>query len=250
LVVAPQLRFRLVQVEPSLSNVISQSIDGSRICPGTWPFGPKCDTAKWQRNPAGAGPTSAPRKTANAVRSLDYLDSSTGGDRASPDDNEGRNRLQGGFSITSSAKTMRESRLSFHFLVPLGYICQGYPRLEVAVSDLAFIKQIVAGHLSDIQSISDVAGLTGYSPETIRKKFAREEHIPLSAYITKARVEKAKQLLLESNMTCCEISGSVGFQRPETATRAFKRLAGRTMRTYRQLSRKKMSWIEKQTTRV
>lgn len=99
------------------------------------------------------------------------------------------------------------------------------------------IKSIVDAHISDLHSLSDIAKHVNCSPETIRKEFIRVEHIPLSDYITKMRVEKAKQLLSQTNLTCCEICFAVGFSRPEVAMRAFKRLSDQTMNNYRQMSR-------------
>jgi two-component system response regulator YesN len=104
------------------------------------------------------------------------------------------------------------------------------------MSNVAYVKRIVRVHFSEIHSIKDVARFTNHSVETIRRDFARSEHISLSEYIRGIRVEMAKHLLITTEKSCQEICESVGFCRADVGARVFRKFTGRTMREYRYLS--------------
>jgi two-component system response regulator YesN len=101
------------------------------------------------------------------------------------------------------------------------------------MSDVRSVKRLIEEHCAEIRSIKDLARFTNYSSETIRKDFVRSEHITLSEYIARTRVEKAKHLLETTNLKCGKISRAVGFSRADVAARSFRHLTDRTMREYR-----------------
>ena len=95
------------------------------------------------------------------------------------------------------------------------------------------IKAIVYERCHEIRTTRDVADILGISPEILRRIFAREVGTPLSGFITSVRVEKAKQLLLQTDEPCQQICTSVGFPREEIGDRIFKRTTGMTMQEFR-----------------
>ena len=87
--------------------------------------------------------------------------------------------------------------------------------------DIQEVKRYIRLHYQEIRSIDDVASFTKLSPETIRKDFIRNEHMRLSEYIARVRIEKAKRLLEQTKMTCRQICVTVGFSREEVGERVF-----------------------------
>lgn len=104
------------------------------------------------------------------------------------------------------------------------------------MSDIEFVKRVIRVHCAEIRSIKDAARFTNYSAETIRRDFVRSEHMPLSEYITRIRVEMAKRLLETTEMSCQKTCEAVGFSRADVGARAFKKFTGNTMKGYRDLS--------------
>jgi two-component system response regulator YesN len=102
--------------------------------------------------------------------------------------------------------------------------------------DIQEVKRLIRLHYQEIRSIDDVASFTKLSPETIRKDFIRNEHMRLSEYIARVRIEKAKRLLEQTRMTCRQICVTVGFSREEVGERVFKRIVGMTMMQHREQS--------------
>ncbi len=101
------------------------------------------------------------------------------------------------------------------------------------MSDTGLLKQVIQVHCREIRSIKDVARYTNYSSETLRRDFVRSEHITLSAYIVRVRVDMAKRLLQTTDKYCQEICTEVGFSRADVGARAFRRITGATMREFR-----------------
>lgn len=69
-------------------------------------------------------------------------------------------------------------------------------------------------------------------PETLRRTFYRAMLINLSDFISKTRVERMKQQLLESDESCKVICMDAG-SRDDAGGRLFKKLTGMTMEEFR-----------------
>ena len=103
------------------------------------------------------------------------------------------------------------------------------------------VQQVVAyieAHLDQIEGVEDMASAFGVPLETLRKAFRREMGLPLGAYLTQRRVERAKQLLAETDLRAYEVGLEVGWKREDTAARVFRRETGETMQVYRQRARR------------
>jgi AraC-like DNA-binding protein len=104
--------------------------------------------------------------------------------------------------------------------------------------DTSRVKSLVWTTLRGTRRIGDIADRLHISQETLRKAFRREEGIPLSTFIARARVEQAKRLLVDSELRCFEICYQVGYSREDVGARAFKRATGMTMLQYRRSGRR------------
>ncbi|MBD3239107.1 MAG: helix-turn-helix domain-containing protein [Chitinivibrionales bacterium] len=81
------------------------------------------------------------------------------------------------------------------------------------------------------RSLAEVAGL---SPAYLSRLFHRVTGTTLTGYITRYRVDRAKQLLLEDRLTTSQIAFEVGFESESYFYRAFRGITGFTPRTFRQ----------------
>jgi transcriptional regulator GlxA family with amidase domain len=99
------------------------------------------------------------------------------------------------------------------------------------------VKKVVSEQLQRIETFSDLARLLGSSPDVLRKEFERREGITLWTYVEGVRLERAKKLLIESNLECKEICLEIGFTREEFESRFFKRATGLSMTEFRRKGR-------------
>jgi two-component system response regulator YesN len=87
--------------------------------------------------------------------------------------------------------------------------------------------------ISQVKTVVELARILRIDERALRREFKKREGMTLSKYITHVRIERARSLLLHSEMSCKEILLSVGFSRVEVGIRAFKRVTGVTMEQYR-----------------
>ena len=99
--------------------------------------------------------------------------------------------------------------------------------------DTERVKTYIEEHIDELRVIGDVARSLDVSEETLRKTFRRRGGMSLSAFMAATRVERAKQLLHDTDLRCFEICDRVGFTREDSGAKTFKRLAGMTMEQYR-----------------
>ena len=72
-----------------------------------------------------------------------------------------------------------------------------------------------------------------FSPYYVSRLFKEELGLTFIEYLTKIRIDAAKRLLLETNMTVSEISDLVGYQDPSYFTKVFKKREGVTPTQFR-----------------
>jgi two-component system response regulator YesN len=107
------------------------------------------------------------------------------------------------------------------------------------MSDLTWDERIdqVTSHIQEnigeIDTAEEVAAVVEVSYETLRKRFRREQGMPLGKYIRQARIEEARRLLIETDDPVYVVCRKVGYSSDSNGIRAFKQCTGMTMRAYR-----------------
>jgi AraC-like DNA-binding protein len=81
--------------------------------------------------------------------------------------------------------------------------------------------------------LSSVAEQAGYSPRYISMIFKQEYGSGVAEYISFVRIQKAKELIAESDMSIKAVAAEVGFAGDVQFIRAFKRMEGITPGSYR-----------------
>lgn len=71
-----------------------------------------------------------------------------------------------------------------------------------------------------------------FTPEYLSNLFAKETGISFSNYLKRIRIEKAKELILNTDMKIYEIACSVGYPDPKYFSKVFKEYAGVSAKQY------------------
>lgn len=100
------------------------------------------------------------------------------------------------------------------------------------------IKTYISEHYMDDISIAGIADVLKYNANYISQVFRNETGQKLVEYLRCFRIEKAKELLKNSDMKVTEIGSSVGIPNSQYFCTVFRALAGMTPQDYREKSNK------------
>lgn len=88
-----------------------------------------------------------------------------------------------------------------------------------------YAEHYIKGHYHSNLSVTDVADRLGYSSDYIGKVFKKHKGATLIKFITKLRIQEAKQLLLDHpELEIQEIGSMVGYSDPFYFSRVFKKI--------------------------
>lgn len=82
-------------------------------------------------------------------------------------------------------------------------------------------------------SLNDVAAHVGLSPNHLSTVFSSEVGETIRDYVTRLRMERAKELLRTTNLSAAEVCARVGYNDPHYFSAAFKRATGLSPRHFR-----------------
>lgn len=115
------------------------------------------------------------------------------------------------------------------------------PQLEESAD---YLRQ----HCDEDVSVESAAELAGLSPSRFRELFGRHFGRPPREYLRQARVMRAKQLMVGSDLTLSQIAGRVGFSTVHSFSRAFKEAEGIAPSEYRRCGGEVYTRVEGRTT--
>ncbi len=99
--------------------------------------------------------------------------------------------------------------------------------------DLARAADYIRRHLRQRIGVEDVARHVNLSRRTLERRFARHLHHSVDHEIRRQRIEQAKQLLVDTDLSQKRISAMCGFTRPEYLSHTFRKLEGLSPVAYR-----------------
>lgn len=99
---------------------------------------------------------------------------------------------------------------------------------------VARARQFIHEHCEDDLSLGEVARHAAISPFYLCKKFKEVTGLNFTDYVSRVRVEKAKELLRDPNHRVSEVAYQTGFQSLSHFNRCFKRITGESPTTCRQ----------------
>lgn len=94
-------------------------------------------------------------------------------------------------------------------------------------------KQYIRDHLNEELSLKRVATAVNASPFHFCKVFKAVTGVHFTEYVSRMRVEKAKELLLDHHQPISDIAYHAGFQSLTHFNRMFRRIAGRSPTEFR-----------------
>jgi AraC-like DNA-binding protein len=94
-------------------------------------------------------------------------------------------------------------------------------------------KQFIQEHHTEDLSLGMVSRAVNTSTFYFCKMFKKATGINFTDYLSRIRIEKAKNLLLNPNLRISEVAYQVGFQSLTHFNRIFKKLAGQSPTQYR-----------------
>ena len=101
-------------------------------------------------------------------------------------------------------------------------------------SDVTKARRFIQDHSNDDMSLGRVARIVNVSANYFSEKFRKTTGLPFVSYVARVRIEKAKHLLENPNRRVSEVAFEVGFRSLSQFNRAFRAIAGRSPRAYRQ----------------
>ena len=81
-------------------------------------------------------------------------------------------------------------------------------------------------HYSADVAMADVAAHTGVSERYLRKLFAREFHLSPLGYLQRIRIDKAVELLKNTELSVKEVAYLCGYHSPQYFAHVFKQYSG------------------------
>jgi AraC family transcriptional regulator len=105
---------------------------------------------------------------------------------------------------------------------------QGLPQYK-----LREVVSYIHENLDQNLTLAQLAGVVYMSPHYFSTVFKEATGLTPCQYVTKCRIDKAKQLLIKPELTIVEICQQVGFQNQSHFTRVFRKYTNTTPKVYR-----------------
>jgi len=118
---------------------------------------------------------------------------------------------------------------------PLGLVAQG-STATVAVDDqeVALAAEFLRNHASEEINVADVARQVSIARVTLERRFRQAMGATLHDYLTRQRVERAKELLKQSpSLPLGQLAQQCGFASRKRLNAVFKQFAGKTPKAWR-----------------
>jgi AraC-like DNA-binding protein len=110
--------------------------------------------------------------------------------------------------------------------------------IQTARSEPPFItkaRQFIRERFAEDLSLRTIASAVNTSRFYFCKQFRKATGLSLTEFVSRTRIEQAKNLLLNRNLRVSEIAYAIGFQSLTHFNRAFKKIVGRSPTAYRGL---------------
>lgn len=104
-----------------------------------------------------------------------------------------------------------------------------------AIRPIRIAKQYIHKHFSEPITLEDVCDATGFSVSYFSAMFKKETGEGFSKYLTRIRIDKAKSLLQDTNLSVEEICNQVGYNDLKHFTGTFKKATNLNPGQYRKL---------------
>lgn len=106
-------------------------------------------------------------------------------------------------------------------------------RSEVrSVDTISAVKAYIHEHLSGDLTLDHVSEQVFISPKYLSKLFKEETGIVYSEYVTNQRMERARELMTQREITVEQVASTVGYRTPAYFIKKFKEIHGCTPKNF------------------
>ncbi len=99
------------------------------------------------------------------------------------------------------------------------------------------VIEYMKDHVTERLSVDDVCRELHYNKSYVFRQFKKTTGSSLMAYFVKMKVQKAKEMLRETDLSVAAISDKLSFDSPNYFSKTFKKITGYTPSTYRKMRR-------------
>ncbi len=143
---------------------------------------------------------------------------------------DSRSGILDNIHLISSLTELKEY-LTGIFIKITDYFSKKYNQKNI--KNIQKIKEVIDSQYMKNLGVIDIAGEVYLSPNYISMVFKQETGESITEYLTKVRIEKAKQLLRSTDCKILEISELVGYENPNYFSTVFKKYTGVYPQKYR-----------------
>ncbi|RKL68354.1 hypothetical protein CR203_07690 [Salipaludibacillus neizhouensis] len=123
----------------------------------------------------------------------------------------------------------QEKKKEFHELINLVYNC----KFQKEKNSMQLIEEYVRNNYQKNIKLQEIAERFFLSREYISRKFKREYQETITDYVTRIRIEKAKELLENPYLKIYDVAEAVGYQNDKYFIKVFKKIEGQTPSEFR-----------------
>lgn len=126
-------------------------------------------------------------------------------------------------TVTSANTTAEISTIVKRYLANLS---ETLHRLDAADHAMNIARAYMEQYYKNDLTLQELSKLCGYSPSHFSRCFKEHYGVNFVQYLTQIRIEKAKTLLAETELTIAEITEKIGFQSASYFSNTFKKITG------------------------
>jgi transcriptional regulator GlxA family with amidase domain len=112
-----------------------------------------------------------------------------------------------------------------------------YPLSNIELGDdvrrVRRVREYVEVHFGESIDLSQLAGVAGLSVHHFARQFKQSAGVTPHLYLTQKRVERAREMLVQTDLSLAEIANAVGFFDQGHLARHFRQMVGTTPREFR-----------------
>lgn len=132
--------------------------------------------------------------------------------------------------LAGAARIEKKQEICSHYLETLFAECGSVTRHPGVQQAIRYMRENYSKDLS----LGDIAGEAALNEGYFSGLFKKDTGKSITEYLNEIRMEKAKELLVESNLKNYEVAEQVGFRNASYFSTMFKKYTGMTIQEYRQ----------------